>query len=94
LHLLLHPDHLPQSAPNVEVVVIYLDWLATIEGGFTIFHGFEGEHLKYDDAGVPCVMDAGYNRKDKDWTRHNPTFTAPPQRTKTRRPVSSGKSTL
>jgi putative aldouronate transport system substrate-binding protein len=61
----------PQSAKNVEAVVTYLDWLATKEGGFTIFHGFEGEHFKYDDAGVPCVMDAGYNTKDKDWTRHD-----------------------
>lgn len=61
----------PKSAKNVEAAVTYLDWLATKEGGFTIFHGFEGEHFKYDDAGVPCVLDAGYNTKDKDWTRHD-----------------------
>lgn len=62
---------IPQSAKNVEAAVTYLDWLATKEGGFTLFHGFEGEHFKYDDSGVPCVIDAGYNTKDKDWTRHD-----------------------
>ncbi len=61
----------PKSAKNVEAAVTYLDWLGTKEGGFTIFHGFEGEHFKYDDAGVPCVLDASYNTKDKDWTRHD-----------------------
>lgn len=61
----------PKSCKNVEAAVTYLDWLATNEGGFTLFHGIEGEHFKYDDANVPCVIDAEYNATDKDWTRHD-----------------------
>lgn len=61
----------PKTSKNVEAAVTYLDWLATKEGGFTLFHGFEGEHFTYDAAGVPCVKDAEYNAKDKDWTRHD-----------------------
>ncbi len=61
----------PKTAKNVEAAITYLDWLGTKEGGFTLFHGLEGEHFKYDDQGVPSVIDAEYNTKDKDWTRHD-----------------------
>ncbi|WP_349671837.1 extracellular solute-binding protein [Lacrimispora sp.] len=62
---------IPKTAKNVEAAITYLDWLGTKEGGFTLFHGFEGEHFKFDDQNVPCVIDANYNVKDKDWTRHD-----------------------
>jgi ABC-type sugar transport system, periplasmic component len=62
---------IPKTCKDVEAAVTYLDWLATKEGGFTLFHGNEGEHFKYDDAGVPCVIDAAYNATDKDWIRHD-----------------------
>lgn len=62
---------IPKTAKNVEAAIAYLDWLGTQEGGFTLFHGFEGEHFKFDDQQVPCVIDANYNIKDKDWTRHD-----------------------
>ena len=61
----------PKTCKNVEAAVTYLDWMATKEGGFAIFHGFEGEHFKYDDAGTPCIIDTQYNAADKDWTRHD-----------------------
>lgn len=61
----------PKTCKNVEAAVTYLDWLATKEGGFAIFHGFEGEHFEYDENGVPCVIDPDYNATDKDWTRHD-----------------------
>ncbi len=61
----------PKTAKNVEAAITYLDWLGTKEGGFTLFHGLEGEHFKYDDQGVPSVIDAEYNTKDRDWTRHD-----------------------
>lgn len=61
----------PKTSKNVEAAITYLDWLATKEGGFTLFHGFEGEHFKYDENKVPCVIDPAYNAKDKDWTRHD-----------------------
>lgn len=61
----------PQTCKNVEAAITYLDWLATQEGGFTLFHGFEGEHFTYDADGTPCVKDATYNATDKDWTRHD-----------------------
>ncbi|MCR2045790.1 extracellular solute-binding protein [Acetatifactor muris] len=56
----------PKTAKNVEACITYLDWLATQEGGFTLYHGFEGEHFQYED-GVPVVKDMDYNAKDKDW---------------------------
>jgi putative aldouronate transport system substrate-binding protein len=62
---------IPKTSKNVEAAVTYLDWLATKEGGFTLFHGFEGEHFTYDAAGVPVIKNAEYNAKDKDWTRHD-----------------------
>lgn len=61
---------IPKTATNVEAAVTYLDWLATEEGGFTIFHGHEGEHFEYED-GIPVVKDAEYNADTKDWTRHD-----------------------
>lgn len=61
----------PKTATNVEAAITYLDWLATKEGGFTLYHGFEGEHFEYDTEGTPSVIDAEYNSKDKDWTRHD-----------------------
>lgn len=54
------------DAETVEACMTYLDWLCTEEGGFAIFHGFEGEHYKLED-GAPIVIDAAYNTTDKDW---------------------------
>lgn len=54
------------DAETVEACMTYLDWLCTEEGGFTISHGFEGEHYNLED-GAPIVIDASYNSKDKDW---------------------------
>ena len=58
----------PKSADEttVEACMTYLDWLCTKEGGFTIYHGFEGEHYTLED-GVPIIKDASYNTADKDW---------------------------
>ncbi len=61
----------PKTCKNVEAAVTYLDWLATHEGGFTLFHGREGEHFNYDEEGIPVIIDAVYNGTDKDWTRHD-----------------------
>lgn len=61
---------IPKTCKNVEAAMTYLDWLATKEGGFTLFHGFEGEHY-IDEDGVPVVKDAAYNATDKDWLRHD-----------------------
>ena len=57
------------SEEQVEAAVTYLDWLSTEEGGFAIYHGFEGEHFEYNESGVPIAKDADYNQKDKDWIR-------------------------
>ena len=57
------------SEEQVEAAVTYLDWLSTEEGGFAIYHGFEGEHFEYNEDGVPIAKDADYNQKDKDWIR-------------------------
>ncbi|HAA24694.1 MAG TPA: hypothetical protein DCE11_01055 [Ruminiclostridium sp.] len=57
------------SEEKVEACMVYLDWLCTKEGGFAIYHGFEGEHFNYDEKGTPVVIDAEYNSKDKDWIR-------------------------
>ncbi|MDY6334046.1 MAG: hypothetical protein SPL56_04520, partial [Lachnospiraceae bacterium] len=38
------------------------------DGGFVLYHGFEGEHYTMED-GIPVVKDAAYNAKDKDWIR-------------------------
>ena len=61
----------PQTCKNVEAAVTYLDWLATQEGGFTLFHGMEGEHFNYDAEKTPVIIDAAYNATDKDWIRHD-----------------------
>lgn len=61
---------IPKTCKNPEAAVTYLDWLATKEGGFTLFHGFEGEHY-IDEDGIPVVKDAEYNATDKDWIRHD-----------------------
>ncbi len=60
---------IPKTAKNPEACMEYLNFLAG-NGGFTIFHGFEGEHFEYDN-GIPVVKDAEYNAKTKDWTRHD-----------------------
>lgn len=57
------------SAEKVEACMTYLDWLCTKDGGFAIYHGFEGEHFNYDQNGVPVVINTEYNSKDKDWIR-------------------------
>lgn len=57
------------SAEKVEACMTYLDWMATEDGGFVLYHGFEDEHYKLDDAGIPVVIDAAYNANDKDWIR-------------------------
>ena len=54
---------------TVEACMTYLDWMCSKDGGFVLYHGFEGEHYELDDAGIPVVMDAQYNAKDKDWIR-------------------------
>ena len=48
---------------QVEAAVTYLDWLSTEEGGFTIYHGFEGEHFDYNEDGVPIPKQADYIRR-------------------------------
>lgn len=61
---------IPKTCKNVEAAVTYLDWLATEKGGFTLFHGIEGEHFTYND-GIPRVINDEYNSLDKDWIRHD-----------------------
>ena len=63
-----HIAFCPKSADDttVEACITYLDWLCTKDGGFTIYHGFEGEHYTLED-GAPIVKDASYNTSDKDW---------------------------
>lgn len=56
------------DAETVEACMTYLDWLCTKEGGFVIYHGFEGEHYN-DENGIPVVIDADYNTVDKEWIR-------------------------
>ncbi|MCR5032614.1 MAG: extracellular solute-binding protein [Lachnospiraceae bacterium] len=60
----------PKTADEekVEACMTYLDWMCTKEGGFTIYHGFEGEHFDFD-GNIPVVKDAEYNATDKDWLR-------------------------
>ncbi len=57
------------TAEEVEAAMTYLDWIATEEGGFVFYHGFEGEHFEYNENGVPIAKDAEYNATDKDWIR-------------------------
>ena len=57
------------DAETVEACMTYLDWMCTEDGGFVLYHGFEGEHFDYDENGVPVVIDAAYNSQDKDWIR-------------------------
>ena len=61
----------PKTATEeqVEAAMTYLDWMATEEGGFVFYHGFEGEHFDYNENGVPIAKDAEYNATDKDWIR-------------------------
>ncbi len=61
----------PKTADEetVEACMTYLDWMCSKDGGFVIYHGFEGEHFEYDANGVPVVKDAAYNSQDKDWIR-------------------------
>ena len=57
------------TAEEVEAAITYLDWMATEEGGFAIYHGFEGEHFEYNEDGVPMAKDGEFNAVDKDWIR-------------------------
>ena len=57
------------DAETVEACMTYLDWMCTEDGGFVLYHGFEGEHFNYDENGVPVVIDSVYNSEDKDWIR-------------------------
>jgi len=57
------------SAEEVEAGMTYLDWMATTDGGFVFYHGFEGEHFEYNENHVPIAKDANYNKTDKDWIR-------------------------
>lgn len=59
---------LTASEEVVEACMTYLDWMCTDEGGFVLYHGFEGENYNMID-GVPTVIDAEYNATDKDWLR-------------------------
>lgn len=56
---------------KVEACMTYLDWMCTQQGGFAIYHGFEGEHFAYNEDGVPIAKDVEYNAKDKDWIRQD-----------------------
>ncbi|MBP5454417.1 MAG: hypothetical protein J6Y09_07415, partial [Lachnospiraceae bacterium] len=56
------------SEEKVEACMTYLDWMCTTDGGMVLYHGFDGEHYNMVD-GVPTVIDAEYNSKDKDWIR-------------------------
>ena len=56
------------SAEKVEACMTYLDWMCSQDGGFVLYHGFEGENYDMVD-GVPVVKDADYNATDKDWIR-------------------------
>ncbi|SFU42632.1 extracellular solute-binding protein [Butyrivibrio sp. INlla21] len=60
----------PKTADEekVEACMTYLDWMCTKEGGFVLYHGFEGENYNMVD-GVPQVIDAEFNATDKDWIR-------------------------
>lgn len=60
----------PKTASEevAEAAVTYMDWMCSKEGGFVIYHGFEGEHYQMED-GVPAVIDSQYNATDKDWIR-------------------------
>ena len=60
----------PKTCENVEAAVTYLDWLATEEGGFVIYNGFEGEHYNMVD-GVATAIDPEYNTSDRDWIRND-----------------------
>lgn len=60
---------LTASEEVVEACMTYLDWMCTKEGGFVLYHGFEGEHFDFDADGAPIVKDASYNSMDKDWIR-------------------------
>lgn len=60
----------PKTCKNPEAAVTYLDWLATQDGGFTLFHGIEGKNYKLED-GIPVVIDSDFNATDKDWIRHD-----------------------
>ena len=62
-------NFIPKTAKNPDACIKYLSFLAG-EGGFTVFHGFEGEHYKLED-GVPVVIDAEHNAETKDYTRHD-----------------------
>lgn len=57
------------DAETVEACMTYLDWMCTKEGGYVLYHGFEGEHYELDENNVPVVKDAAYNATDKDWLR-------------------------
>lgn len=57
------------SAEVVEACMTYLDWMCSKDGGFVIYHGYEGEHFNYDNNGTPKVIDSAYNAQDKDWIR-------------------------
>jgi len=59
---------LTATEEKVEACMTYLDWMSTTDGGMVLYHGFEGEHYNMVD-GVPTVIDAEYNSKDKDWIR-------------------------
>ena len=57
---------IPKTCQNVDAVITYLDWMATKDGGYVINNGFEGEHYQLEN-GIPMVIDADYNEKDKNW---------------------------
>jgi len=65
---LITADTKTASEEVVEACMTYLDWMCTDVGGFVLYHGFEGKHYQMKD-GVPTVIDAEYNSKDKDWLR-------------------------
>lgn len=62
-------NFVPLTAESPEACIKYMNFLAG-DGGFTLFHGIEGEHFQFED-GVPVVIDGEYNAKTKDWGRHD-----------------------
>lgn len=60
---------LPLSCKNPEAAATYLNWLATEEGGFTLYNGFCGEHYEIVN-NTPIPKDCSDN-KDKNAVRNS-----------------------
>ena len=58
----------PKTCEHPDAVVTYLDWLASKDGGYVLYNGFEGEHYNLED-GIPVPIDNEFNDTDKNWLR-------------------------